>query len=295
MGGSVRAVQALKQRLQSGEPVDLLAEADVCTVASLLKQYLRELPEGLVRADETQEIIDRPERGDDGPWQDLRAVLTGLPDLHHRLLTYLCRFLTEVEHHHQHNLMTTLNLATVFGPSVFRVSPGPEAMRQQETCNRVLVKLLRNCSAIFQDQDGRSGERPTNLIVVKEAHLMKEDQTPSPATPSPRSPKTPVKKAAGDDWEVSPAAAPQPRPSFSGGALPHAPGPPSPSPTSVQRPQPGAARRHGDDPSPPPPPPPTTTTTTPPPPPPPSPPPPPAPPPTISSSPLWSSVEPPDW
>ncbi|KAG7247245.1 hypothetical protein CRUP_003524, partial [Coryphaenoides rupestris] len=45
MGGSVHAVQALKQRLQSGEPVDLLAEADVCTVASLLKQYLRELPE----------------------------------------------------------------------------------------------------------------------------------------------------------------------------------------------------------------------------------------------------------
>ena len=50
VNGNVRAVESLKHRLQSGEEVDLLAEGDVSTVASLLKQYLRDLPEGLVHS-----------------------------------------------------------------------------------------------------------------------------------------------------------------------------------------------------------------------------------------------------
>lgn len=48
MNGNARAVETLKQRLDSGEDVDLLSETDSCTVASLLKQYVRDLPEGLV-------------------------------------------------------------------------------------------------------------------------------------------------------------------------------------------------------------------------------------------------------
>lgn len=50
MSASVRAVESLKQRLDRGEEVDLEHEAEVCTVASLLKLYLRELPEGLVHS-----------------------------------------------------------------------------------------------------------------------------------------------------------------------------------------------------------------------------------------------------
>lgn len=50
VSASVRAVESMKQRLDRGEEVDLKQEAEVCTVASLLKLYLRELPEGLVHA-----------------------------------------------------------------------------------------------------------------------------------------------------------------------------------------------------------------------------------------------------
>lgn len=48
MNGNVRAVENLKQQLESGEDEDLLSVSDACTVASLLKQYLRDLPEGLI-------------------------------------------------------------------------------------------------------------------------------------------------------------------------------------------------------------------------------------------------------
>ena len=60
------------------------------------------------------------ERGEEGSWGDLKALLGRMPDVHHCLLSYLCRFLTEVERHQAHNRMTALNLATVFGPSVFQ-------------------------------------------------------------------------------------------------------------------------------------------------------------------------------
>lgn len=44
----MRAVENLKQHLESGEDEEMLSVSDACTVASLLKQYLRDLPEGLI-------------------------------------------------------------------------------------------------------------------------------------------------------------------------------------------------------------------------------------------------------
>lgn len=57
MNGNVRAVENLKQRLESGEDVDLFSACDTCTVASLLKQYLRDLPEGLIDSTVQQALI----------------------------------------------------------------------------------------------------------------------------------------------------------------------------------------------------------------------------------------------
>ena len=50
-------METLKQRLESGDDVDLLSESDLCTVASLLKRYLRDLPEGLVDSAVQQALI----------------------------------------------------------------------------------------------------------------------------------------------------------------------------------------------------------------------------------------------
>uniref|UniRef100_A0AAQ4Q4F8 Family with sequence similarity 13 member A n=1 Tax=Gasterosteus aculeatus aculeatus TaxID=481459 RepID=A0AAQ4Q4F8_GASAC len=112
VNGNVRAVETLKQRLESGEDVDLLAESDSSTVASLLKRYLRDLPMGLV--DPTVQQC-----GDDVSSSDMRDLLQQLPDVHLSLLRYLCHFLTLVDRNHKENRMTALNLATVFGPIDF--------------------------------------------------------------------------------------------------------------------------------------------------------------------------------
>lgn len=54
-------METLKQRLESGDDVDLLTESESCTVASLLKQYLRALPEGLVDSAVQQALIQHYE------------------------------------------------------------------------------------------------------------------------------------------------------------------------------------------------------------------------------------------
>ncbi|XP_041699165.2 protein FAM13A [Coregonus clupeaformis] len=224
VNGNVRAVEGLKQRLENGEDVDFLVEADVCTVASLFKQYLRDLPEGLVDSSIQPALIQQhQESSEDGFCSDLRVLLHQLPDIHYSLLQYLCLFLTLVDQRHKENRMTALNLATVFGPNVFHVSSGFDGIQEQNICNKIMAKLIQNYSSIFnnnhQDDDhiddhcvfsrdgdrgdhiedhyvfNRDGDRgeyieeslPSNIIIVKEVKEIPVNRTD---TESPKTPRT---------------------------------------------------------------------------------------------------------
>nr|XP_040042068.1 protein FAM13A isoform X2 [Gasterosteus aculeatus aculeatus] len=199
VNGNVRAVETLKQRLESGEDVDLLAESDSSTVASLLKRYLRDLPMGLVDPTVQQALIQHyQECGDDVSSSDMRDLLQQLPDVHLSLLRYLCHFLTLVDRNHKENRMTALNLATVFGPSVFHVGPGLEAMRDQNICNKIMVKFIQNYSHLFEiagDTEGRA-DKPSTFVTLKEVNMTDADTMKSPGdldanppTPAPRTKK----------------------------------------------------------------------------------------------------------
>nr|XP_020447517.1 protein FAM13A isoform X3 [Monopterus albus] len=200
VNGNVRAVETLKQRLESDEDVDLLSESDTCTVASLLKQYFRDLPAGLVDSAVQEALIQHyQECGDDDSWSDMRDLLQQLPDVHHSLLRYLCHFLTLVECNHKDNRMTALNLATVFGPSVFHVAPGLEAMKDQNICNNIMAKLIQNYSSIFETDQEKEGctEEKSTLIIVKEVDVTDTDTKKSLSHFSARMPTPPLRTEGG--------------------------------------------------------------------------------------------------
>ncbi|XP_060913623.1 protein FAM13A isoform X1 [Labrus mixtus] len=191
VNGNVRAVETLKQQLESREEVDLFAESDSCTVASLLKRYLRDLPEGLVDSTVQQALVHHyREVGDDVSSSDMRDILQQLPEVHLSLLRYLCHFLTHVECNHKENRMTALNLATVFGPSVFHVAPGFEALQDQIICNKIMVKLIQNYRNIFEtDRDGEGcPEEQSKLITVKETNVTEADTETLPSLPDGKTP-----------------------------------------------------------------------------------------------------------
>ncbi|XP_012774159.2 protein FAM13A isoform X5 [Maylandia zebra] len=179
VNGNVRAVETLKQHLEGGGDVNLLSESDSCTVASLLKQYLRDLPGGLVVMTVQQALIQHYQErgGDDDTWADVRHLLLQLPDVHYSLLHYLCHFLTLVESSHKDNRMTALNLATVFGPSVFHVAPGFEALKDQNICNKIMAKLIQNYNNIFETNTDREdyAKEEASPIIAEETQVADAD------------------------------------------------------------------------------------------------------------------------
>ncbi|KAK7930542.1 hypothetical protein WMY93_006937 [Mugilogobius chulae] len=166
VNANVRAVESLKQRLDLDceQDLHLVSESDVSTVANF---------------------------GDSGSCADMTEVLLRLPDVHFGLLQYLCHFLTQVERNHKENRMTAHNLATVFGPSVFHVAAGFEAMKDQTICNKIMVKLIQNYNAIFeagQEIELCVDEYPT-LIIVKAAQSTDFDTKQLQSSPNLTSPQ----------------------------------------------------------------------------------------------------------
>ncbi|KAM4807742.1 protein FAM13A-like [Rhinophrynus dorsalis] len=171
VNGNVKLVEQLRHKYESGEQVMLGEDVDVHTAASLLKLFLREMPDGVVSASMLPRFIQIYQEGSDTQRENLlRDLIKELPDAHYSLLKYLCHFLTQVVEHCGENRMNVHNLATVFGPSCFHVSPGFECMNQQNTCNKIMESLLQDYAKFFEcEQTEKDGlcEDIARIIIVK--------------------------------------------------------------------------------------------------------------------------------
>ncbi|XP_072261608.1 protein FAM13A isoform X2 [Pyxicephalus adspersus] len=173
VNGNVKVVEQLRVKYESGESVTLSEDGDVHSAASLLKLFLREMPDGIISTALLPKFIQiYQESGSDTQRENrLKELIHELPDTHYGLLKYLCHFLTQVVEQHAENKMNIYNLATVFGPNCFHVSPGFEGMKQQEICNKIVAKLLENYSKFFEceltEKDGLCKDM-ARIITVKE-------------------------------------------------------------------------------------------------------------------------------
>ncbi|XP_078259491.1 protein FAM13A isoform X2 [Rhinoraja longicauda] len=172
VNGNVKVVERLRQGYDQSSVPDLGQEADVCSVASLLKLFLRELPDALI-VSRLHPCFMRLYLDHGGSREELQALLKQLPEVNYCLLKFLCHFLTRVAAAHRSNRMTVYNLATVFGPNVFHVSPGFEGIQEQNISNKLMASLLENYDSFFENTDKievSSGiGRHTRIITVKEA------------------------------------------------------------------------------------------------------------------------------
>ncbi|XP_057165484.1 protein FAM13A isoform X2 [Ursus arctos] len=174
VNGNVKVVEQLRWKFESGAPVELGKDGDVCSAASLLKLFLRELPESVVTSALHPRFVQLfQDDRNDAQESSLRDLIKELPDTHYCLLKYLCQFLTKVAKHHVQNRMNVHNLATVFGPNCFHVPPGLEGMKEQDICNKIMAKLLENYNTLFEveytENENQRFENLARLIIVKEA------------------------------------------------------------------------------------------------------------------------------
>ncbi|XP_060272876.1 protein FAM13A isoform X10 [Ovis aries] len=203
VNGNVKVVEQLRWKFESGVPVELGRDGDVCAAASLLKLFLRELPESVITSTLQPRFLQlfQDERNDEE--SNLRALIEELPDTHYCLLKYLCQFLSKVAKHHVQNRMNVHNLATVFGPNCFHVPPGLEGVKEQDLCNKIMAKILENYNTLFEveymENDNQRCENLARLIVVKEANckniLLTKDFERDAQKPSP---KTKIRKSSSE-------------------------------------------------------------------------------------------------
>ncbi|KAJ7327144.1 hypothetical protein JRQ81_016903 [Phrynocephalus forsythii] len=179
VNGSLKTVEQLRGKYETGEEVDLDLEGDVSSAASLLKLFLRDLPDRVITSIAHPKFMqfyqDNKHYGLNT--NTLRELIKQLPETHYCLLKYLCQFLRTVAEHQSENKMNISNLATVFGPNCFHVSPGFEGMKEQEICNKIMAQMLEHYQALFESEHPKKEkemhpcEELAKIILVKEANF----------------------------------------------------------------------------------------------------------------------------
>ncbi|XP_055017983.1 rho GTPase-activating protein 25 isoform X2 [Boleophthalmus pectinirostris] len=152
--GQDNAVRQFRGAFDAGERPSFPSDTDVHTVASLLKLYLRELPQPVVPWTQYQDfldctnVLDSP--GQKG-WEKLERQITLLPRVNYNLLSYICRFLFEVQLHSKVNKMNVENLATVMGINLLKpqIEDPITVMKATPQIQKLMTVLIRQHEALF--------------------------------------------------------------------------------------------------------------------------------------------------
>ncbi|XP_044160078.1 rho GTPase-activating protein 24 isoform X1 [Bufo gargarizans] len=121
--GQANLVKELQDSFDCGEKPSFDSNTDVHTVASLLKLYLRELPEPVIPYSKYEDFLScakQLSKEEESGVAELVKQVKSIPTVNYNLLKYICRFLDEVQSYSGVNKMSVQNLATVFGPNILR-------------------------------------------------------------------------------------------------------------------------------------------------------------------------------
>ncbi|KAK2758064.1 hypothetical protein FQN54_004471 [Arachnomyces sp. PD_36] len=124
---------------------------DVNSVAGLLKQFFRDLPDPLFTAEHYGEFIDAARIDDDIQRRDcLHAVINSLPDPNYATLRALTLHLNHVQERSSENRMNSGNIALCFGSTLMGSNTGLN-IADAGWQARVLETILQNTFQIFDD------------------------------------------------------------------------------------------------------------------------------------------------
>lgn len=151
--GSFNEKARLKKAYDSAHVRIDFDATDGYTVAALVKEWLRAMPEALLTEklytafkDAVAEDLEPPQS-----IELLAAAVTGLPDARRQCLHYLLHFMkTHVVAHQADNRMGESNVGIVLGPCLHR-KQNPSSTELMDPChNQIVVQLLANYDTIFQ-------------------------------------------------------------------------------------------------------------------------------------------------
>lgn len=156
--GGIQQQRLILQHFDSGQPFDLCDLRqfnDIGAITSVLKHYLRELPEPLIPRDAHGAYLEFGERlahtHHTVALSTMRGLLDRLPDAHRATLRRLCLHLKRVDQHEDKTRMSARNLGLVFGRRCLahshsdphaRPEPRTGARRNERVCTHRRMYVL---------------------------------------------------------------------------------------------------------------------------------------------------------
>lgn len=166
--GQANLVKELQDAFDCGEKPLFDRNTDVHTVASLLKLYLRELPEPVIPYSKYEDFLSCAKmlsKEEETGLNELVKQVKSLPLVNYNLLKYICRFLDEVQSYSGVNKMSVQNLATVFGPNILRpkVEDPLTIMEGTVVVQQLMSMMISEHELLFpRDADLQSGQEVCN-------------------------------------------------------------------------------------------------------------------------------------
>ena len=213
----------MRDAFDSGDrPPMELGAVDVHSVASLLKNYLRDLPEPIMPVrlyEPVMHIVIRElGRRPDESVEKLGRELARMPPASYHLLRYLCQFLHEVSEQSAVNKMTSENLAMVLSQSIIEPEDDDPALLMGTSHNRTAAVnvMITKFDRIFASEHLSVEEDFSRVRVLAPADdlmascVNNSTGVPSPASATPAaSPRTVDQMLCGNlpDFGISNSAA----------------------------------------------------------------------------------------
>ncbi|KAK2824254.1 hypothetical protein Q5P01_021429 [Channa striata] len=195
--GQTNHVRELQGAFDRGEKPVFDSTTDVHTVASLLKLYIRELPEPIIPFSKYTQFLSCAQlltKNKEMGILDLSKQVKSLPQVNYNLLEYICKFLDEVQSHSSENKMSVQNLATVFGPNILRprVEDPVTMMEGSSQVQHLMTVLISEHSLLYQRDQAEtktaiSPHQPQSPVLRGKVEWLSQDDTGH--TPSLKTPK----------------------------------------------------------------------------------------------------------
>ncbi|XP_052468827.1 rho GTPase-activating protein 22 isoform X3 [Carassius gibelio] len=166
MPGQANLVRELQDAFDCGDKPLFDSNTDIHTVASLLKLYLRELPEPVIPFNKYEDFLTCAQlllKDDEVGLSELVNQVNTLPQANYNLLKYICKFLDEVQSHSNENKMSVQNLATVFGPNILRpkVEDPVSMMEGTSQVQHLMTVLISEHERLYVGTEGDAFSEPT--------------------------------------------------------------------------------------------------------------------------------------
>ncbi|KAJ3096371.1 Unconventional myosin-IXb [Phlyctochytrium planicorne] len=170
--GSSKVTRELRDELEKNQTLDFAAieEFNIPSVATIFKQWLRDIPDGLISKKYFQAMLD----AGSSP-SNIKEVLLSIPQANYSSLYFLLKYLFKVSSFSQFNRMSVQNLVIVFAPNIFRCPSAPSGSNkgspekyliESMEITKTMVVIMDHFKEIFEQ--GRNHQSYLARVLGKE-------------------------------------------------------------------------------------------------------------------------------